>query len=323
MHSPLGFNVALGRLLRLDGPDTLGVSTQTFIEWAAEQGEWDSAKGLIEYYWTEMQQIHRALFVWLEDLFRQIFTTEFGDERLGLEAALLHRLREFDTSAGDRGEALEAARVQNTEHMNAAVERMRLRYCPYHDAIVAWIEDLLAGIAKRHGEEAVLDSFRQTYKRIWKPRYAKWWEWSALERVQVCAEGLRGHLCGARRRGELVIREEDDRYVLILDPCGSCGILRRGDPESGRPPLESIGAREPHPWNLNRIGAKWYALHGPVAMVYFPLLGGRAPLRPLADCDTERACRWFVYKDEARVRPEHAHEYGIQLAVSEPGGIKK
>lgn len=68
-----------------------------------------------------------------------------------------------------------------------------------------------------------------------------------LERLQLSVEGMRGHQSGRRRRGDVGVLEEHDRYVMVLDPCGSCGILRQGDPEGGRRPSDPAGNRVAHP----------------------------------------------------------------------------
>jgi hypothetical protein len=134
-------------------------------------------------------------------------------------------------------------------------------------------------------------------------------------------EGMRGgHLSGPRHRGDVGLSDEGDRYVMSLDPCGSCGILRRGDPDSGRPSQAPAGNTEPHPWTWGRVGMSWYSVHSPIALEYIQMADGRPPLRPLEDCDMpDRPCRWFIYKDPQAPRRIHYERMGFQAPTDAPG----
>lgn len=323
MESPLRHSATLGRVIRQDGIATLGVSTQTLFERALEAGDRQLAADLLRYYWDELWRIGGALFQWLEDI------VDFHVERAGgaaggtadgprgtaggadatagtagLGALLTGGLARFDPSSGDRERALRQCAAGEVEAAIASAELMRVRYAALHDAWVAWIQDLIGEIAARHGEEAVLESVARTAQRLWRPRYAAWSEMEPLERLQLSVEGMRGHLSGTGRRGDVGIVEEEDRYVMVLDPCGSCGVLRRGDPDSGRAPADPAGTREQHAWAWDRIGVGWYAVHSAIVMEHLPMRDGLPPLRPLRGCDRDGPCRWMVYKDPHAARCE-------------------
>ena len=116
---------------------------------------------------------------------------------------------------------------------------------------------------------------------------------------------MRGHLSGPSHRGDVGVLDEGDRYTMVLDPCGSCGVLRRGDPDSGRQPCRPAGTTTPHDWTWNRVGIGWYAVHSAIVMEWLQMKDGGPPLRPLEGCDTDGPCRWFIYKDPAAARDEH------------------
>jgi hypothetical protein len=297
--SPLRHSDVLGRRIRQDPIDTLGVSTQTLAERALDARELALAGELIAYFWDEMNRIGEALFTWLEDI-------------LGADGPRAVRgLRSFDPSAGDRARALAACADGDPLAARQATELMRVRYATLHDALVAWIQELLSELARREGDEAVLGEVERAYERLWRPRYAAWDEMTALERLQLSVEGMRGHLSGPGRRGDVGILEEPDRFVMVLDPCGSCGVLRRGDPDSGRPPHRCAGTTGAHPWSWSRTGVGWYAVHSAIVMEYIWMRDGRPPLRPLEGCDRDGPCRWFIYKDPRCTRPEHYERQGF------------
>ena len=315
----------LGRPIRQDGLETLGTSTQTLVEEALAVGRWDLAAELSRYFASEIATMNGILFTWLatilDDRIERATQGAPGSPAEGdLGATLLAGFRAFDPGRGDLVRALAAIDAHDATGATDAVELMRVRWAAQHDGLVAWIQELLAEVARTFGEDAVLESITRAYEHIWKPRYELWDRMTPEERLQLSVEGMRGgHLSGPRHRGDVGVADEGDRYVMSLDPCGSCGILRRGDPDSGRPPHEPAGNREPHPWTWGRIGMSWYSVHSPIALEYLQMREGRPPLRPLEDCDLpDRPCRWFIYKDPSRPRAIHYERMGFEPPADAP-----
>jgi hypothetical protein len=317
--SPIRDSAILGRPLRQDGLATIGISTQTWAEAAIEEGRWDLALELVEYFAREIATMNGILFVWLADILDYRFARAGATED-GLGVRLLAGFRRFDPGAGD----LERVRAALAEHdapaAAAAIELMRVRWAAQHDGLVVWVQEVLSEIAGRFGEDAVRESVTLAYEHIWKPRYARWGEMTPELRLQLSVEGMRGgHLSGPRRRGDVGVNDEGDRYVMSLDPCGSCGVLRRGDPESGRPAHPSATNQEPHPWTQYRTGMSWYSVHSMIALEHIQMAEGQPPLRPLEDCDLpDRPCRWFIYKDVTKPRRIHYERQGFLPPADAP-----
>jgi hypothetical protein len=320
--SPVRLSALLGRRIRQDGIATLGTSTQSLLEEALAREQWNLANELTTYYADEIRRMNDVLFVWLADIL------DYRSARAGAGAGpgrlpgdeLLAGPRRFEPGAGDLARALAAIEGRDAEAAAAAVELMRVRWAAQHDALVAWVQELLAGIAESFGEDAVREAVTLAYEHIWKPRYELWARMTPEERLQLSVEGMRGgHLSGPRRRGDVGISDDGDRYVMSLDPCGSCGVLRRGDPDSGRPPGSPASNREAHPWTQGRTGMSWYSVHSMIALEYIPMSEGRPPLRPLEDCDLpDRPCRWFIYKDPTRPRQVHYRRQGFEPPEDAP-----
>jgi hypothetical protein len=317
--SPIGMSDVLGRPIRQDGLETLGVSTQTLAEEAIRDGHWDLAAELAEYFASEIRIMNDILFVWLADILDYRLAREAPIDA-GLGARLLAGFRAFEPGRGDLERALQSIGDRDAAAATTAIELMRVRWAAQHDGLVVWIQELLTDIARTFGEDAVLESVTQAYEHIWKPRYELWARMTPEERLQLSVEGMRGgHLSGPRHRGDVGVSDEGDRYVMALDPCGSCGILRRGDPDSGRPPHQPDGNRAPHPWTWGRTGMSWYSVHSPIALEYIQMSEGRPPLRPLEDCDLpDRPCRWFIYKDPAAPRRVHYERMGFEAPADAP-----
>jgi hypothetical protein len=69
---------------------------------------------------------------------------------------LLSGLRDYDPSSGDLERALDRVAARDTDGVVTAAELLRVRWASLHDALVHWIQELLAGLARDAGEDAVL-----------------------------------------------------------------------------------------------------------------------------------------------------------------------
>src|SRR6187399_163080 len=67
-ESPIRMSRILGRPIRQDGLDSIGISTQTLIEDALEAGRWELAAELAGYYVAEIRIMNDVLFTWIADI---------------------------------------------------------------------------------------------------------------------------------------------------------------------------------------------------------------------------------------------------------------
>ncbi len=111
-----------------------------------------------------------------------------------------------------------------------------------------WINDALAVIAEKSGEDEVLN--------FWK-------KWLSHGFEKFDALGAKGRLewltASHNALGSAIksIEEKEDRYVLALDPCGSGGRMRsKGMLKDGRGVT-----KEGHPWSWGKTGVPYYCAH--------------------------------------------------------------
>ena len=302
--------------------EELGVSTYARIEQALDDGSPNRARELLRYMLGEYTTIYRFMIDWIGDLSgflagrgdaaawrethaaasRKILEPRAGFIRRSTPAirqAWLGRIERL--GRGDEDPATIGA--QFTDGLDKPVDRslleaVWLEYLIPHDFVVAWAHELVTRIAETCGEEAVPEALSRTYEQRWKARYVTWHEMTPLERVQLSVEGMRGHLSGKTRRGDVRVWEEPGRYVISLDPCGSGGMLRTGDMVSGVGPYPTDGFnREPHVWTWNRTGVPWYSTHCPIVMEMFTTRDWGSPMRPVEfPAERDGPCRWFVCK---------------------------
>ncbi len=321
----LQFNDTLGRTLRVDDLDTLGVSTQTLAEEAIRDGRVDEAVELVDYFHQEMRIMHTIMRTWLTDITRYIIARGGPTDNAGeLSTALLDIWRTYPLGEALRERCKEAIRTSRTASHSKGLavlllDQMRLEFKYPHDVLVAWVQDLLTTIAKRWGEEAVLESILETHQSIWGDRYENWALMTPHEKLALTVDGMRGgHFSGEHRRGDVTVRDDGDRLVMVMELCGSGGVLRRGDPETGRPP-HPVGQRDAsaalsmtgvnqqaHDWTWQKTGIHWYCSHCAIAMEWLPGRQRGRLLRPLDHVmDPDAPCTWYIYKDEAKTRAYH------------------
>lgn len=312
------YSQAIGRELRLDEIDTIGTSSQTLAEEAMHAGRIDDAVILINYFLKEMQIMHGILTTWIQDIIRFIMEKSGAEPNLVTSgaAAIIRTFNTVPLGTAPQANCLAALKRGDLESAADWLDKMRLEFKIPHEILVAWIQDLLSYCAATWGEDAVLETILHTHQSIWGDRYAAWDRMTPWEKVALTVEGMRGgHFSGARRRGDVIVREEPDRFVIAFDPCGSGGVLRRGDPETGRAayPITEHGTnQEAHLWTWQKTGVHWYCSHCAIAMEWLPGRKRGHPLRPLDHTlDPHAPCVWYVYKDETQTREYHYPRTGL------------
>jgi hypothetical protein len=171
-----------------------------------------------------------------------------------------------------------------------------------HDLFCDWVWDMQTQIAKRWGEDAVGDVLRSSQetwmlRRSWKGFLGM----TVPERVAVTAEIMRAHHGGPKQDGALGITEDEHRFSIRMDPCGSGGRMRRGDPvdstQSRLGAPYSFGVtQQPHDWSWGRTGVPYYCTHCAMNEI-LPMEWGGHPLWVTDfEPDASKPCHWHFYK---------------------------
>lgn len=321
----LVYSEKLGRRLRLDPPEEQGVPTQNLIERAIALGQWEEASDLLDYMRQESDILNKTVLGgWLQSLM------EYARERLNhpalellLRAPSVDLLRAYEQLAHQHhSDAHWHLQERAGASATRAVEAMRVAYKTLNDIVVRWIQDVLTALAELYGEDEPARAMRPAYEQIWRERYRLWHELNPHEQLALSAEGMRAHFSGPTRRGEFKVVEEPDRFTMYFDPCGTGGVLRRGDPETGTPPYPTVGlSREGRPETWGKKGVHWYCVHCNLYMELFPALDGGRPIRPLShNIDHNQPCVWHVYKNPQSIRAEHYRSIGMEPPVDAPEG---
>lgn len=316
----LEYNELLGRQLRSDDIETIGTSTYSLIELSIQNDRAGEALPLLPYYLKEMQIMHEILMIWAQDIMRYLIRHDTGSENsiaANLSAVICRTWRDFELGVAPMERVKEAIQAGDKEVATNWLERLWLDFKVPHDVLVAWINEMFAYLAQ-DTEQHILDSILETHQSIWGNRYEKWDLMTPWEKVALTVEGMRGHLSGQSRKGDVLVREEEDRYVIAFDPCGTGGVLRRGDPETGHRPYPTTGQNQiSQEWIWDdKTGVHWYCSHCAIAMEWLPGNQRGYVFRPLDhNMDHQAPCVWYVYKDEKKSRAYHYPRTGLEIPI--------
>jgi hypothetical protein len=187
-----------------------------------------------------------------------------------------------------------------------------------HDLFCDWIWDMLTKTAEKDGEEAAYQLCRATQKtwmmrRTWKGLL----KMSVEDRVRINAEVMRSHRCGPKQDGEIEIIEEQDRISIKMDPCGSGGRMRRGDPVAGTPsrlgPPYNFGVtKQAHPWSWGLKNVPFYCIHCAINEI-LPIEWGGYPLWVTGySDDASKPCYWHFYKKPDLIPDKYFSRLGFE-----------
>jgi hypothetical protein len=154
---------------------------------------------------------------------------------------------------------------------------------------------LLTYIADTFGEEHVADCWRrqsESFVRKWVGA-----GYSIEEQVQMDAEQQR------QLGGVFAVAEEQDRYVITCDPCGSGGKTRR----------DKVGGvtKKSYPWSWGKTGIPYYCVHCALDWEITPIEIRGYPIRVNLIGDApEDPCVHLFYKKPELIPQEYFTRIG-------------
>jgi len=108
------------------------------------------------------------------------------------------------------------------------------------------------------------------------------------------------------------VEEDDEKFTIFQDPCGSCGRQIRDG--CYKPPINLAVVKEKHPITFNSGNVTVYQAHLAVMHTIMPIEWIGAPW-PAIVCPTGATggpCRIFMYKNPRAAAPEHYAMVGMQ-----------
>ncbi len=165
---------------------------------------------------------------------------------------------------------------------------------PLHDFLRDFAYGLLTYIGDNYGEEEIYKAYRYCGEALRKKSIMKMHTLPLNERVQIQAEVMRAHWSGPGEWGDIHIEEQEDRFVMTLDPCGAGGVMTRtGDIDKynfGR-------TKKAYPWSWGKAGVPYYCVHccvwseiQSIEWIGYPIRVAECPENP------EEPCAIYFYK---------------------------
>src|SRR5260370_2467478 len=156
---------AIGRALRLDDIDTIGISSQTLAEEAIRAGRNEEVVTLVNYFLREMQIMHGILTTWIQDIVR--FIMEKSGAATGMEvagaAAIIRAFNTIELGLAPRDKCLSALAEGDQDAAIQWLDRMRLEFQKPHKILVPRIQDLLSYYAATSGAQTLLPTTLHTH----------------------------------------------------------------------------------------------------------------------------------------------------------------
>lgn len=320
------FDDVLGHPARSEGWFGQGVSTYTRAFEALAAGQFTEASDLALYTVQEASEANHLYAEWTESIPQIMMTRGVSAQDIAEDDGRLQSLvspagsDRLDSTLGWQqyraliDDCRTACAARDAERAAELLDQARARWQDTHDRACDLVYGWLDAAARRLGEDCIGPiwdelmvegyAFYERYDLDVNP-----WERSFGLVVRVMFEGMRGHLTGPDRRGDLEVIEEEDRWGIRFDPCGSGGRTYRGDdiagPRMNAPYNFGVTTAE-HDWAWNKTGICLYCTHccqlmeqNPIAKFGYPIRVVDPPTWPAAQHGGK--CTWWVYKDPTLV----------------------
>ena len=181
---------------------------------------------------------------------------------------------------------------------------------PKRPRIARMVQNQLAYIAQRWGEEHIEKALRWWRRKLIEAGNEPTYRMTPLERLQSHSEMERADFSGAD--GErFEIKEEPDRYVMVLDPCGTCGQMRRADAKGKGSKLDKT--TKAYPWSWGKANVPYYCTHDCIWWEIMAIedIGYPVRIHEWSE-DPMQPCRVLFYKDPRLIPEQYFTRLGFK-----------
>lgn len=210
-------------------------------------------------------------------------------------------LKELGTS--NLRKALRALDEGNIEEAKKCLQTMEEEAKHAHDLMVTYVWTLLTYIGKNYGDEEVIKALR--FRHSCQAQVAeKMLGMTPEEAVRFKTMIHRAH------HSNMTLTEEEDRFVLKLDPCNTGGhMLREG---LDKPPINLGKFETGFPESWNRSGISYYCAHCGLHSITSVEKGEPHPTW-IYKCpeNPNEPCYQYCYKRTEDVPEEYFEELGL------------
>ena len=210
----------------------------------------------------------------------------------------------------------EAIKACEKEEALKLLDYMTIELKDLHDLYCDWIYANQDYVAKNYGEEELPSFLDNSFRMANIGGYKAFGTIPLDEVIYKIAEVIRAHRSGPGELGISNITEDEEKYVITLDPCGSGGRLRRGSqidgsPARTEPPFDLGKTTKPYPWSWGKSGVPYYCVRFCIwgELAFIEALG--YPLRITGyNDDPQKPCSFIFYKNPDLIPDEYWERVG-------------
>ena len=210
----------------------------------------------------------------------------------------------FEDNQGKLAEKIKKA-VKDKDYGLARelLDEKRNQYLAIHETYVEILAMLFGMIDDAFGDEAL-----EGAHRYWGQQIPKWYEKrvsiSAEEQVRYCAFMFNEHLSE-----KITIDEDEEKYIVTLDGCGSGGrLVRKGLYQESPRALKKISQAQV--MTGGNADYPIYCTHCHILFGAFPMDNYDNPLWVVDALNKpEESCRILIYKDRSKVPEEYRQRW--------------
>lgn len=211
---------------------------------------------------------------------------------------------------------IEEIEAGNAENALTLVDYMMIEGKNLHDGYCDWLWADMDFVARNYGEEEIPKMIRNAYAVLSKSCYKPIPGTGLADMVMIGAEFNRSHKGGPGERGNITITEDDEKYIMTFNPCGSGQRMRRtgeidGLPPRNEEPLNLGVTSQPYTWSWSKAGVPYYCAHCCVMNEQITSEGLGYPLRvTMYSDDPSVPCAFHYYKNPDNIPEEYFTRIG-------------
>lgn len=305
----------MSRLLSDEELTLLARSPRQQLADAVGRGAWDEAERL----WQEIRPAYfdliRLFRGWVASL-QEFILTNYGRDALAdaarlesvVSGMLARRItvEELVRGAEDGDDPVAASLARrDAGAVLAAFDAVEPAIRHAHDAVRDWISALLSWVYRNRGIEALRAALRQSSELYWMPWMMEDVTHEPVQRLRDWTRLLKANFATIR------LEEDDEKFVILQDPCGSCARQHAEGRYEGPAALAMVKEKDPLTFMEGNVTV--YRTH--IAMMHFimPLerVGGPWPAL-WCPSTKEGVCRGLLYKDPRYASPEDYRRVGLE-----------
>jgi hypothetical protein len=295
--------------------DSLCRSPQEQLAVALTSGDKKAAKRKYAELEDAFLAFHDIYYHWVATI-QEFLYERYGHDALAKAAplgAVLAEALKLDMSVGEVLNCSKSAKDRmaalidtgTAEEVKKLYAYLETGFQDLHDLYREWTSLLLSHVYREYGVEALEQCLRFSSEKRWMPWMLEDITHDPQERLRSWISLLLGNFATIR------VEEDDEKFTIFQDPCGSCGRQIRAG--CYKPPLNLSVVKDKHPITFNHGEVTVYQAHIAVMHTLMPIerIGAPWPAIVCPEGASGGPCRIFMYKNPRTAAPAHYTRVGM------------